>query len=187
MSARGRPYRNGICEETAVNNFSQEEPRTMGDESFEMWVETMAGLDDCDPFGGYVTGGQQSSRIPNLTSRWAYENWLQRRADTGFGTYVGRRTRVPQISRSRVPVSSDTLKYWMSLRSWESGSEHFCDRRIMVSQPSRIPVPNSAGQTQKFTSYQCVYTNSSGAVTAPWGSRIPIPTRRAAVESRRNY
>jgi hypothetical protein len=180
MSSRGILPRNGLYEEAAADNSFQEEPRTMGDESFEMWVGTMAGLDDRDTFEGYVTGGPRSSRIPKLTSRWAFENWLQRRADTDFRTFASRRAGVPQISGSRIPVSSEALTYSMSLRSWDTGSESFSDRRIMVSQPSRIPVPTSAGQTQTFTSYDCVYTNSSTANTVPRGSRIPIATRRAA-------
>jgi hypothetical protein len=166
MSTRGRL--NGLKEVDAAGNFSQEEPRIMGDQSFDEWTRTMAGLDDSNPFGG-----QQSFRIPKLTSRWAYENWLERRNNAD----LRRTTRVPQVPGSRIPVSSDTLTYAMSLRSWDTGSEQFCDRRIMASQPSRIPVPTSAGQVQEFTSYDCIYTNYSAANAAPRGSRIPV--RRA--------
>jgi hypothetical protein len=142
MAARGRLCHNGSFQGASADNFFQEEPRTMGDESFEMWTETMAGLDE------YVTGGPWSSRIPVLTSKWAYENWLQRRNNANFVTDTGRRAIVPRVPGSRIPVAVDTPTYATSFRSLERRSEYFCERRTTVSQPSRIPLRTSAGQNQ---------------------------------------
>jgi hypothetical protein len=63
----------------------------MGDESFDECIETVAGLDD------YVTGGPRSSRIPVLTSRWTYENWLERREDTHSRSDPRKRACVPRV------------------------------------------------------------------------------------------
>jgi hypothetical protein len=136
----------------------------------------------------YVPGGPRSCRIPVLTSRWAYENWLRRRNNANFGTDAGRRAGVPRVPGSRIPVAADTATEATSFKSLERGSEYFCERRTMVSQPPRIPLHTSAGQNQQCMAYQChVYTHSFAPNIGPRGSRIPMPTtgrstRRAAVD-----
>jgi hypothetical protein len=129
---------------------SEDEPRTMGDESFEDWTETMGGLNDRG------SAAEQDSRIPVLRSRWVYENWMERLDGTNTGDDLHARMGVPQIRSSRIPIPVPSTGF---------------------SRPSRIPVPT--GQARNYSGCQCCFQrNSVTPRSACQPSRIPVPVAR---------
>jgi hypothetical protein len=140
---------------------TREEPRTMRAESFENWLDTMGGIDD-------VSRVEQESRIPVLSSRWAYENWTQR----GQDPQLGRRVPPVQWQRgSRIPVP---------YASMEREGQCTCVQ-MAQSRPSRLPVPIPRGHhrragRQDSSSSSCSSSDDECRNRNYPPTRIPGPT-----------
>jgi hypothetical protein len=155
---------------------AEEEPRTMGDLSFEEWKRTMAGLNDRVIVDGNGTIGELSPRIPTVSSRWAYENWRDRMDGTNTGgDRLPGRTGFPLTRSTRIPIPVPFTGYSRPSRFPVPTGE---TQNILVptghSRPSRIPV--RTGQTRDYSACQpCLYRNCSTRRTGTQPSRIPVP------------
>jgi hypothetical protein len=121
----------------------REEPRTMGAGSFENWIDTMGGIND-------VSIGEQDSRIPILSSRWAYENFTQ----SGQDPQMFRRVPPTQRQRgSRLPVPYTSME-----REGQSTCVHLAETR-----PSRLPIPIPPGCHRRATQRDASASSSSSS------------------------
>jgi hypothetical protein len=119
-----------------------EEPRTMGDESFEEWMDTMGGIDE---------GGQRGRGIPALSSRWAYENWVNKAydrdlrgetanwVDRGYNREFRAVSPVQRYPGSRIPVA---------YTSGQTGAVCPCAQPA-EGRPSRLPIPTAEGYSRR--------------------------------------
>jgi hypothetical protein len=144
-----------------------DEPRTMGDNSFEMWMEGMAGMNE-------ESYQDQDVRIPQLSSSWAYRNWLQRVDGAGSLEYNPQWSRVQRIRGSRIPVLVDGQRNTASAIVAADMQQRLQNTRI-PTRTAEGPIGNSNSEQYYF-----YYRNTSRR------QGVPIKTSHRRINSSRN-